>query len=162
MSANVTDNPPSSVLLTAIAPPLSSQSIVLPNRVLSGEVPVYINTYFSEVSQLDSTENRSFAIFVDNERISDPIVPPYHDAVEKTFNITVSASTNISLEATSDSTLPPLINAMEIFQVGDALTDGTDGKDGGSQILDIEFYFFGYKQNVHHHKSKCYISVYAN
>lgn len=103
--------------------------------MLTGEVPVYINTYFSEMSQLDSTAKRSFSIFADNQKISDPIVPPYQDAVEYTFIGTANSSTTISLVATSDSTLPPLINAMEIFQVGDALTDGTNSNDGGSLIL---------------------------
>ncbi|KAJ8620856.1 hypothetical protein MRB53_029385 [Persea americana] len=128
-SSNTKDSPPSSVLLTAITPTVSTDSIILHMSMLTGEVPVYINTYFSEMSQLDSTATRSFSIFADNRKISDPIVPPYQDAVEYTFNGTANSNTTISLVATSDSTLPPLINAMEIFQVGDALTDGTNSND---------------------------------
>jgi hypothetical protein len=34
------------------------------------------------------------------------------------------------LAANPDSTLPPLVNAMEVFYISDRLTDGTNSKDG--------------------------------
>nr|DAD42573.1 TPA_asm: hypothetical protein HUJ06_000803 [Nelumbo nucifera] len=50
-----------------------------------------------------------------------------------TTNISASASGNgynarYCLNRTSDSTLPPIINALETFQIGAPLTDGTDSK----------------------------------
>lgn len=98
----------------------------------SYEITVYINLYFSEVTMLGPTQNRSFQVFMDNTPFPDIIVPPYEDCIQMWIrNIQVSSNTKFSLVPTNASTLPPLINALEAFQIGDnKLTDGTNKKDG--------------------------------
>lgn len=131
INVNVPDNPPQAVLQNAITIPNTSGRINLVPGFPSTEVPIYMNMYFSEVTQLDTTQNRSFEIYIDNKPNSVPIIPPYEGVIEMYItNMTASANTSFSLVATSDSTLPPLINAMEVFYVGDPLTDGTNSKDG--------------------------------
>ncbi|VVA20787.1 PREDICTED: probable LRR receptor [Prunus dulcis] len=86
--------------------------------------------YFSEVTELDSTQTRSFEIYIDGKSHFDPIVPAYGSVVEMSItNISASSNTSFSLVATSDSTLPPLINVMEVYYVSGPITDGTDSKD---------------------------------
>ncbi|KAK9940343.1 hypothetical protein M0R45_017009 [Rubus argutus] len=115
---------------TAITTSKTSQYLVLGTGLPSVEVPIYITMFFSEVSLLDSTNTRSFQIFIDDKSPSDPIIPIYGGVTEMYIaNRTASANTSISLVATSDSTLPPLINAMEVYYVQGPLTDGTDSKD---------------------------------
>lgn len=46
------------------------------------------------------------------------------------YNYSVDSITNISLIATTTSDLPPLINAIEGFNISGLLTDGTDSNDG--------------------------------
>jgi hypothetical protein len=46
------------------------------------------------------------------------------------INYTAASKTSFSLVSTLDSTLPPLINAMEVFSVSDPLVVGTNSKDG--------------------------------
>jgi len=89
-----------------------------------------MNLYFSEVTQLDTTQNRSFKAYIDKKPVSDPIIPPYGEVTEMFINFTASSNTSFSLAANPGSTLPPLVNAMEVFYISDRLTDGTNSKDG--------------------------------
>ncbi|KAK3024463.1 hypothetical protein RJ639_043184 [Escallonia herrerae] len=141
ISNNVADNPPQAVLQNAITTSTNSGYIILSPGVSSGVVPIYVNMYFSEVTELDSTQKRSFKVYKDNQSFSEPIIPPYGNVSEMyVSNITVSSNTTFSLVATSDSTLPPLINAMEIFYISDALTDGTNSNDvEGLSSLQTQF-----------------------
>ncbi|KAL3518273.1 hypothetical protein ACH5RR_020862 [Cinchona calisaya] len=124
------DNPPQAVLANAVTTSNVSQVIILGTEFPSVEVPVYLTMYFSEVTQLDSTQNRSFTVFKDNQSFSDPISPPYGNFLELyVSNITVSSNTRFYLVSTAGSTLPPLINAMEIFFISDTLTNGTNSQD---------------------------------
>ncbi|KAG6775151.1 hypothetical protein POTOM_018582 [Populus tomentosa] len=127
--ANAPDNPPPEVLQNAITTSNTSGSITLNPGFPDQDVSVYMNLYFSEVTELDTTQKRSFIAYIDNMKSSEPIIPPYGAAKELSANFTASANTSISLVSTTDSTLPPLINAMEVFYVSDRLTDGTNSKD---------------------------------
>ncbi|KAK2969141.1 hypothetical protein RJ640_000600 [Escallonia rubra] len=131
ISNNVADNPPQAVMQNAIIPTSPTSGItLLTGEVSSAEVPIYLNMYFSEVTELNSAQKRSFRLYKDSQPFSEPIIPPYGNALEVSFsNITVSSSTTLILLATSDSTLRPLINAFEIFHISDVLTEGTDSKD---------------------------------
>ncbi|KAJ4833994.1 hypothetical protein Tsubulata_016525 [Turnera subulata] len=124
------DNPPEAVLQNAVTPSNPSANIMISPPFPAKPFPVYVTFYFSEVTQLDTTQTRSFRIYIDNTPSSDPIIPPYGSVKEMyVSNITATANTSFSLVATSDSTLPPIINAMEAFVISDPLTDGTYSKD---------------------------------
>ncbi|KAL9341637.1 hypothetical protein Peur_064962 [Populus x canadensis] len=125
---NAPDNPPQAVLQNAITISSTSDSINL-TGFPDQEVSIYMNLYFSEVTQLDTTQNRSFKAYIDNKPVSDPIIPPYGEVTEMSINFTASSNTSFSLVASADSTLPPLVNAMEVFYISDRLTDGTNSKD---------------------------------
>ncbi|CAA0811927.1 Leucine-rich repeat transmembrane protein kinase protein [Striga hermonthica] len=139
---SVPDNPPSAVLQNAVTTTTPSGEIQLPTALPPGQTPIYLNMYFSEVTQLDTTQRRSFQVLMDTEPLMDqPILPPYGSCRELyASNLTVSSNATFSLVPTKDSTLPPLINAMEVFSIGDVLTDGTDTKDvEGLASLQNEF-----------------------
>ncbi|KAF9681652.1 hypothetical protein SADUNF_Sadunf05G0024300 [Salix dunnii] len=115
--ANAPDNPPREVLKNAITTSFSPGFITLNPGFRDQDVSVCMNLYFSEVTVLDSTQKRSFNAYIDCIKASEPIIPPYGEATELVANFTASANTSISLVSTNDSTLPPLINAVEIFYV---------------------------------------------
>ena len=133
------DKPPPAVLRNAITATTPNASIELLMGFPSYEINVYINWYFSEVTRLGAGQNRSFRIFKDNKSYSEPILPPYGNCVEMWVSeITVSSNTTFSLVPTNVSTLPPLINALEIFRIPvDKLTDGTNNKDGKKFALSV-------------------------
>lgn len=124
------DSPPKTVLKNATTANNTLQYISLITKLPDFDVPVYIITYFSEVTQ-QKLQRRSFQLCVDDKPYSKPIVPPFGSVAEVYItNITASSNTSFTLVATSDSTLPPLINAFEVYSVSDALTPGTHFKDG--------------------------------
>ena len=124
------DSPPETVLKNATTANNTLQYISLITKLPDFDVPVYIITYFSEVTQ-QKLQRRSFQLCVDDKPYSKPIVPPFGSVAEVYItNITASSNTSFTLVATSDSTLPPLINAFEVYSVSDALTPGTHFKDG--------------------------------
>lgn len=125
------DFPPKKVLQNAITTSTTSQILQLGTIGFPDfEVPVYLNMYFSELMQLNSTQKRSFTILKGNQTISSPILPPFGGFKELSGNLTASSNTSLFLVPTPDSTLPALINAVELFSISDALTDGTDSRDG--------------------------------
>ncbi|KAL8029896.1 hypothetical protein ABFS82_14G248900 [Erythranthe guttata] len=125
------DGPPPAVLkhaVTCAAPP--NYMAISIGESFPFNRPAYYIAYFSEVTQLKPNQNRSFRIQIDNGRYSQPILPPYGAYKEQFgYNITFSEKSKIYISPTGDSTLPPLINALEIFSVGKALINGTDDKD---------------------------------
>ncbi|URE10776.1 hypothetical protein MUK42_23781 [Musa troglodytarum] len=124
------DRPPKLVLRTAIAPTQQSSSLILPTYLSTSTERIYVNMYFSEMSELESTQMRSFEIYVDVVNVSVPVSPPYQDFIELSFaNITANSNTAIELRATADSTLPPIISAREVFLVSAALSNGTNADD---------------------------------
>ncbi|KAJ0084565.1 hypothetical protein Patl1_30831 [Pistacia atlantica] len=85
--------------------------------------------YFSEVCQLDSTHERSFQLYM-NEFLVLGIIPQYGKVIELSLiNLNASANTSFFLFASSTSTSPLLINALEVFTISDEITDGTSRDD---------------------------------
>ncbi|KAK2643193.1 hypothetical protein Ddye_024956 [Dipteronia dyeriana] len=127
------DDPPTEVLRNAFMTQNTSTAIVLKANLPSMAVPILMNLYFSEVDVLDSTDERSFELYINDAIVSDPIIPPYGKAIQKYLkNFSASSNTSFYLGATSNSTLPPLINALEVFTITDLLTDGTSANDVGA------------------------------
>lgn len=130
IKVEVPEMPPEAVLMNAVTSSSTSEPLILATQVRTASIPIYLIMYFSEVTQLDSDQKRSFVFCIDSDIASDPIVPPYGSVFELYLtNTTATPNTTFSLIATTDSTLPPLINAMELFYVVE-LTDGTNSKDG--------------------------------
>ncbi|KAI3997400.1 hypothetical protein MKX01_017770 [Papaver californicum] len=129
------DKPPEAVLRTALMPLNSSQDI-FSTFTLNLKVPIVGNAYFSEVIKLNSTQKRSFDIVVNKGLdstiiLSNPVIPPYGGALEVyIFNVTTfNSSFSLDFIRTNDSTLPPLINALELYTIGDTLVEGTNSDD---------------------------------
>ncbi|XP_068669468.1 probable LRR receptor-like serine/threonine-protein kinase At1g05700 [Aristolochia californica] len=134
------DQPPPPVMQTALTTLTSSDSILLNTNLGEDEVPAYINMYFAEMTELESTQKREFVVRID-EQSSDPVTPPYQSAREMTFfNLTASGNTTMMLEPTASSALPPIISALEVFVVS-PLADGTNGDDVDAlSLLQKQFY----------------------
>ncbi|KAJ6757277.1 CARBOHYDRATE-BINDING PROTEIN OF THE ER PROTEIN [Salix koriyanagi] len=128
-TSNAPDNPPQEVLQNAITISSTSNYISINPGFPDQKVSIHMNLYFSEVTELDTTQKRSLKAYVDNKPVSGPIIPPYGEVTEMSINFTASSNTSFLLFADPDSTLPPLVNALEAFYISDRLTDGTNSKD---------------------------------
>ncbi|KAH9780821.1 protein kinase domain-containing protein [Citrus sinensis] len=125
------NDPPETVLKNAVVSLSTSEIIVLLTDLSEKPTPIYIAPDFSEVLLLlNTTQKRSFQLCVDNKPISDPIIPLFGSASEAyVTNRIAFASNSFSIQATTASTLPPLLNAMEIYTGCDRLTNGTNVND---------------------------------
>ncbi|XP_016170513.1 putative leucine-rich repeat receptor-like protein kinase At2g19210 [Arachis ipaensis] len=109
---------PAGVMNTAITPANASDPLVINWRP---EIPIsdvyYIYMHFMEVeAESNNNEIREFNIFVDGKLFSEkPVQPPYLST--KTIRVVVPNSVDISLEKTPLSTLPPIINAIEVYEL---------------------------------------------
>ncbi|CAN6993763.1 unnamed protein product [Brassica oleracea var. botrytis] len=108
--------PPKDALIHAATPTDANAplTIELPSGG-SGE-EYYLYAHFAEIQDLQANDTREFNISLNREVISDPIIP-------KKLDITTVSSVGtcqgmeciLQLTRTNRSTLPPLINALEIF-----------------------------------------------
>ncbi|KAG5232538.1 LRR receptor serine/threonine-protein kinase [Salix suchowensis] len=75
-----------------------------------------MNLYFSEVTELDTTQKRSFRAYIDSKPVSGPIIPPYGEVTEMSINFTASSNTSFLLFADPDSTLPSTLEGLSELQ----------------------------------------------
>ncbi|XP_051209298.1 LRR receptor-like serine/threonine-protein kinase IOS1 [Lolium perenne] len=129
---------PSAVLQTAVAPRNGSRIIqfsldALPNHVYP--VPGCVGIlYFAEVQAAAGSAPRQFDIFVNGDRWGmGPFTAPLRLASDATYTsvpyIGVNGQYNFTLNATANSTLPPIINAAELFSVVSTVNVATDAND---------------------------------
>lgn len=101
--------------------------------------PYYFYMHFAELQEINNNESREFNIYINGDLWSGPIpLDQYNLRI-------VSMSTSISdpiitpdsegeievwINQTENSTLPPLINAMEIFMLKELSQRGTNENDG--------------------------------
>ncbi|XP_023761013.1 putative leucine-rich repeat receptor-like serine/threonine-protein kinase At2g19230 [Lactuca sativa] len=134
------NDPPSGIFENAITVNSTSDSLYL-GTISPLNTPVSMTMYFSEVSNLNLTgQMRSFRFYEttssSSSSISDPISPPYRTMIVRyLYNYTVDSITDISLIATTNSDLPPIINAIETFNISEVLTEGTDSNDVAALAL---------------------------
>ncbi|XP_076881792.1 senescence-induced receptor-like serine/threonine-protein kinase [Bidens hawaiensis] len=132
IDVDVPDNPPQEILKNAIATENTTRIIASGLGTFDYPIryPAYINWYFSEVKEVNSSEIRSFRIYKDNVPFSLPFVPRFGKVLEYFIsNLSITTDTNFSLQSVGDATLPPLLNAFELFFISDALNDGTNSSD---------------------------------
>jgi len=90
---------------------------------------LYAYMFFAEIQKLEANQIREFNIFVNGSILNiDPINPVY---LQSGYNIAISEnSLELSINKTSRSTLPPLLNAIEIYMARNFSQSETNQKDG--------------------------------
>ncbi|XP_074556896.1 putative leucine-rich repeat receptor-like protein kinase At2g19210 [Curcuma longa] len=112
---------PSVVMQTAVTP-IDSSSLVFTWDPTPGNVNQFFPIlHISEIVDLSGTsQSRQFNIYVNGIRWLGNIMTPTYltaDAVYGDVPIPPFPTYNISLEALSNSTLPPILNALEIYMI---------------------------------------------
>ena len=138
------DHPPEAALENSIVSSSTRQYMQFINRLPTKELPIYITAYFSEVMK-SAVGKRSIQMYIDNKPFLSPIVPPFGSVKEVYItNMTASAETSFVLQASETSTLPPIINAVEVYTLSDTLTAGTDSIDGNFVYIAIKIFIYIY------------------
>lgn len=115
MSSN-SYKPPVSAMSTASTSKNSSEPLIFTFLTVNPDSEFYFYLYFSEVEKLQPHELREFNIYVNGNWWYGPLSPKY---LEETtvFNLTPLGSGRIQFQIikTENSTLPPILNAVEIY-----------------------------------------------
>ncbi|KAE9621397.1 putative transferase [Lupinus albus] len=131
---NLTQNaykPPAIVMSTAATPINSSAAFELywdPDNV---NIQYKVCMHFNEVQKLKPKETRSFNITLNGEYWYGPMVPSYQMTSTIFSPLTLTGATRylFSFFKTETSTLPPIINAIEIYIVKDLSQPETEQDD---------------------------------
>ncbi|KAK2987723.1 hypothetical protein RJ640_015388 [Escallonia rubra] len=124
------EHPPHSAIFDAIESSSSTNSISLSFKIGKANSLNYIETYFTELTALSINDTRSFDMYVDgNYKVT--ISPEYQNCTGAWAIINkVGTLITAELRPTSESTLPPIISAIELYTASDALiTTGTSQDD---------------------------------
>ncbi|KAM4100028.1 hypothetical protein ACB094_05G037600 [Castanea mollissima] len=127
--------PPSVVMSTAATPINDGAPLEFHLEPEDVTAKHYIYMHFAEVVKLKANQSRSFNVILNGKHLYGPYVPKYL-WTDTLYNKDALNSTGgqyfFSLVKTENSTLPPIINAIEAYSVKNLLQSETDQEDVGA------------------------------
>ncbi|KAM1809609.1 hypothetical protein ACFX1S_026681 [Malus domestica] len=121
---------PLEVIRTAATPQNASDPLNLYWNTTDMNAQFYVFMYFAEVEKLEKNQSRKFNISWNGSPLFGPFTPRYLQAdVINNSRALVGKDHEISLHKTEDSSLPPILNAVEVFQVMHLVESPTYGED---------------------------------
>ena len=124
--------PPSIVMNTAVIPANTSAPLVF--KFESGGVnnAFYVFLHCAEIQRLGPNESRAFTVSVNGELLRGPHSPDYLLTKTLWFSepVTGELSYVLTLDRLENSTLPPIMNAFEIYDLAYISMQETDEDDG--------------------------------
>lgn len=127
-------NVPQLAMKTALIPTNASQTLNLGWTLNDITAQSYIYMHFAEIQNLQANEIREFDITYNGGLRWFSFFRPEKLSLTTMFNPRAVSSSNgkfnFSFAMTGNSTLPPLINALEIYKVLDFLQLETDQNEG--------------------------------
>ncbi|XP_059458245.1 LRR receptor-like serine/threonine-protein kinase IOS1 [Corylus avellana] len=111
--------PPSVVMSTAATPGNDSAPLEISWESDSATTEYYVYMHFAEVVELNANQSRSFNCTLNGNHWFGPIAPNYNKTITmfSPSALKVEAKYDFSIFKTEKSTLPPIINAIEIYTV---------------------------------------------
>ncbi|KAJ8464781.1 hypothetical protein OPV22_027333 [Ensete ventricosum] len=123
---------PAAVMATAVTPKdNTSLQFFLPSEAGAIRPVYYIYMHFADFDPLSQTETRRFDVFVNDQLEGSGVEPEYllSTHINLTSELGTAVRYDFSLNGTSGSTLPPLLNAVEVhttLTLPDTATDKDD------------------------------------
>uniref|UniRef100_A0A6N2KDT3 non-specific serine/threonine protein kinase n=1 Tax=Salix viminalis TaxID=40686 RepID=A0A6N2KDT3_SALVM len=132
---------PSAIMQGAAVPINQSDAIVFYFSRDDPTTKFFLYMHFAEIENLPENQTREFNIYVNKTLWSGPIVPKY---LQRTTVSSISPLEGtyftVSINKTINSTLPPLLNAIEIYQVHELLQAETY-EDDVHAVMNIKSYY---------------------
>lgn len=123
--------PPSIVMSTAVTTQNGSDVLTFSWETSDLNSQFYIYMHFAEVQDLQANEYREFDIYLNGQLWFGPLVPPYLITTTiYSLGALNGRSFNVSINQTKNSTLPPIINAIELYTVKDLQESQSNQQDG--------------------------------
>ncbi|KAI4305439.1 hypothetical protein L6164_028805 [Bauhinia variegata] len=121
---------PKIVMSTLVTPVNASSPLSYSWTSRNASDKYYVYLYFAELQQLAKNETRSFNVIINGQPQNATIVPQYLSVDTYSSKSAISGeSFKILLVRTDDSTLPPILNAIEIYKVKEFPLPETDRED---------------------------------
>ncbi|KAJ6327702.1 hypothetical protein OIU78_014543 [Salix suchowensis] len=132
---------PNAIMQGAAVPINRSDAIVFAFSRDDPTSQFFFYMHFAEIENLPENQTREFNIYVNKTLWSGPIVPKY---LQRTTVSSVSPLKGtyftVSINKTINSTLPPLLNAMELYRVHELLQAETY-EDDVHAVMNIKSYY---------------------
>lgn len=144
------EDPPSQIMTTAVTPINPNDSINLSWYPVNATDKFFICMYFAETEILKSNQTREFNIYLNGDFTNGPLSMEYNSTTTAyIYGPEEGApSYTLTVKRTKNSTLPPIINAFEIYSYKQQPQRQTDDRDGQYRIcllIDIKiakFYYY--------------------
>lgn len=121
---------PSVVMQTAVTTLNTTQPLNLYWSSDNKSTVFYVILHISEIEDIPSTALRDFDIYANGDLAFSSIVPKKLHSWWASYTTKNQNEYNVSLYATSNSTLPPLLNAIELYVRTTATGIPTKSEDG--------------------------------
>lgn len=125
---------PQPVAKTAAIPANATQPLTINWTLDDITAPSYIYMHFAEIQNLEANETREFNITYNGGKNWYSYFRPPKFSITTVYNPAAVSSLdgnfNFTFSMTRNSTLPPLINGLEIYQVLELLQLDTDQDEG--------------------------------
>lgn len=133
---------PSAVMRTAITPKDPTTPLNFWFTTTNTNVQHYIYMHFAEVETLATGDVRNFNIYLNEAPYIRDLTPAWGSAttVFTSNPLTGNTTYNFTMEMTNLSTLPPILNAMEVYTVRNISQLETDPTDGNDAIFILKHY----------------------
>ena len=132
-SSNDSYKPPLEVLRTAVQPPSGYHALRFDDNTSVDASKRYVCFHFAEIAKLKQGMKREFIIDVNGgNHISEPIMLDHLKPLSICLNQIFKGHFSFSINATTGSDLPPILNAFEVYGVISPfyLFKATDSRDG--------------------------------
>lgn len=123
--------PPSIVMSTAGTPADANEPLVITITADNSGLEFYVYLHFAEVFRLQANQTREFNVYFNGAFVTGPVVPDYlYTSTTYTTSPFKGPQYSFSINKTENSTLPPILNAIELYTVIDLPQSQTDQNDG--------------------------------
>uniref|UniRef100_A0A2C9UZW7 non-specific serine/threonine protein kinase n=1 Tax=Manihot esculenta TaxID=3983 RepID=A0A2C9UZW7_MANES len=123
--------PPSVVMRTAGTPANASEAMTLHINMEDNTLKFLVYMHFSEIVRLQANQSREFNISFNGKHWFGPVVPNYlYTTTVYSRSALTAGQYQFTLYKTECSTLPPLLNAIEIYYVLPISQSQTNQEDG--------------------------------
>ena len=120
---------PSTVMETAVRPINANDSLDFDLDTGDATLVLEVYLHFAELEFLPQNQHREFNIDVNGNIGNKSVVPIYLSSTTELVRVR-GPKLNFSIHKTPKSTLPPILNAMEVYIVKDFLYEPTDQEEG--------------------------------
>ncbi|XP_028778975.1 LRR receptor-like serine/threonine-protein kinase IOS1 [Neltuma alba] len=120
-------NPPTIVMSNAATPVNESAPMQAHWELEDATDQAYVYMHFLELQVLEKNQTRSFNITINGNFLANVVLP--YQVISTVFNITSGEKIEILLQKTENSTLPPILNALEIYTFKEFSQSETEQED---------------------------------